>query len=191
MRAVMDEKCSQHNCSRPMSQSVNLVDWPFSELTFNNLSFNELTHFQQRQRSKKKREYRKIGNELRVLWGDGDFQLTVENTGVVVRDQFKSGNLGQEFSALNILHYAPSESMSCGFSLIMNFKQNIISVNTEFSPNPAHSVLYPLAMQNHLIIITQGNVDVQTKAKPKTNEQLFLVFLRPMSLQHHLFSEFG
>lgn len=46
MRPVMDEKCSQHNCSRPMSQSVNLVDRSFSELTFNNLSFNELTHFQ-------------------------------------------------------------------------------------------------------------------------------------------------
>lgn len=56
----------------------------FSELTLNNLSFNDLIHFQQRQRSKKReREYRKKGNELnlRVLWSDGDFQLLETQVG--------------------------------------------------------------------------------------------------------------
>lgn len=50
----MGEKCSERTCSRPISQSVNLVYWSFRELTLDTSNFGALAHCQSRGEKEKK-----------------------------------------------------------------------------------------------------------------------------------------
>lgn len=72
-------KRAEHTCLCPV-----ISGGQFCELTFDHSNFNELTHCQWKWRKQKEKRTQRRGNELnlRVLWDDGDFQLTAENAGM-------------------------------------------------------------------------------------------------------------
>ena len=78
---------------------------------------------------------------------------------------------GHESSSLDFLLCDPNESTSYRVSLLVNFELfsrcDVNQCQPKFSSsNPPHPPPYPLGVQNHVVIvITQGNVDVQTRAK--------------------------
>lgn len=104
---------------------------------------------------------------MRVLWEDG-ISGRLGEPAVTLGGLVKSGKPRQEASALNFLLRALRRSLSCTFSLSMNFEHCVVTVALSQSrqpripPTPAHPDLHPQRVQNHVIIGTRGHGDVQT-----------------------------
>lgn len=141
----------------------------FCELTFDRSNFNELTHCHWKWRKQKEKRTQGRGNELnlRVLWDDGDFQPTAGNAGMELR----ICGFRMEIQHRSLAGWTPCFVLpvspwvvDCLFELCT--QSGLCDVNS-ISVNAGFSLPKPWRIQSRVIVITQGNVAVQTDAKKK------------------------